>query len=86
MDPETHEFEIVASGKTPAKKGKPTKAEEDAAEAEAATPAEGDLNMDDMVVQDECNEDETTVEEVKKPAEEKKEAKVWEGGLLEILV
>lgn len=83
LDPETYEFEIGVAGKTPAKKGKaPTKAEEEAASSAAE---EGDLNMADMVVQDECNEDETVSAEEKKEeapaakpavAEEKKEEKV----------
>lgn len=70
LDPETHEFEIAAPGKTPAKKRKPSKTEE---EADSATTAEGALNLDDMVVQDECNEDEPAVGEAKKSAEGKKE-------------
>lgn len=77
LDPETYEFEVAVTGKTPAKKGKaPTKAEDEAAE-------EGDLNMADMVVQDECNEDEAVATEAKKETpvvkaavEEKKEEKV----------
>lgn len=72
LDPETHEFEISTPGKTPAKKGKPTKAEEEASEADNSTTAEGDLNLDDMVVQDECNEDEPVAGEAKKSAEGKK--------------
>lgn len=65
-DPETYEFEVSVTGKTPAKKGKAsTKAEDDAASSAAE---EGDVNMADMVVQDECNEDESAATVAKKEA------------------
>ncbi|XP_055544814.1 SAFB-like transcription modulator isoform X1 [Wyeomyia smithii] len=69
-NPETYEFEIVAAGKTPAKKGKPgsgnTKGENDAESTANADDANGeggaDLNLDEMTVQDECKDGETKQE------------------------
>lgn len=77
-DPETYEFEVSVTGKTPAKKGKPsTKAEDDAASSAAE---EGDVNMADMVVQDECDEDASDASVAKKAGDKEGKEEPKKGG------
>ncbi|XP_053697768.1 SAFB-like transcription modulator [Sabethes cyaneus] len=74
QNPETYEFEIVTAGKTPAKKGKPatgnskTDGDADASGTTDAANGEsgGDLNMEEMTVQDECKEEEKAAKDESK--------------------